>query len=136
MESEFAKELVKELKQARSMAQKNIQGKQAEQKKYYDQRTKTNELKEGDLVMLKTQPRFRLDRSFKGPFIVKTVTPTNAVIQLKGDDSAELINVSRQRLSKCNVGMEYSSPWVGHSNKLRKRRRIRNRKAPEQRTED
>ena len=72
--------------------------------------------------MLKTQPRFRLDRSFKGPFIVKTVTPTNAVIQLKGDDSAELINVSRQRLSKCNVGMEYSTPWVGHSNKLRKRR--------------
>ena len=79
--------------------------------------------------MMKTQPQFHLDRSFKGPFIVKTVTPTNAVIQLKGDNSAELINVSRQRLSKCNVGMEDSTPWVGHSNKCR---RIRTRKAPVQ----
>ena len=52
------------------------------------------------------------------------------MIQLKGDDDAELINVSRQRLSKCNVGMEQSTPWVGHSNKLRKRRQIRTREAP------
>ena len=62
--------------------------------------------------MLNTAPRFRLDRSFKGPFVVKTVTPTNAVIQLKDDDNAQLINVSRQRLSKCNMEMEHSTPWV------------------------
>ena len=83
VETEFAKELVKELKQARTLAQKNIQSKQKEQKRYYDRRAKIRELKVGDLVMLKTAPRFRLDRSFKGPFVVKTVTPTNAVIQLK-----------------------------------------------------
>ena len=131
VETEFAKELVKELKQARLLAQKNIKEKQKEQKKYYDQRTKDKRLEVGDLVMLKTAPRFRLDRSFKGPFIVKTVTPTNAVIQLKDDAHAELINVSRQKLSKCNREIGHSTPWIGHSNKLRKRRQIR-RRAPQQ----
>ena len=87
VETEFAKELVKELKQARVLAQKV-----------------------GDLVMLKTAPRFRLDRSFKGSFVVETVTPTNAVIQLKDDAHAELINVSRQRLSKCNREIGHSTP--------------------------
>ena len=74
--------------------------------------------------MLKTLPLFRLDRSFMEPFIVKTVTFTNAVIQLKDGDTAELINVSRPRLSKCNMHMEHSISWVGHSNKLQKHRQI------------
>ena len=134
VETDFAKELIKELKQARALAQKNIQGKQKEQKQYYDQKTKIGKLEAGDLVMLKTAPRFRLDRSFKGPFIMKTVTPTNAVIQLKDDETVELINVSRQRLSKCNMNMRHSIPWVEHSNKLRKRRQIRTKKTLEQQT--
>ena len=40
MESEYAKELAKELKQVRALAQKNIQTKQSEQNKYYDRRSK------------------------------------------------------------------------------------------------
>ena len=35
---------------------------------HYDRRAKDSELQVGDLVMLKVQPRFRLDRSYKGPF--------------------------------------------------------------------
>ena len=72
--------------------------------------------------MLKTEPRFKLDRSFKGPFVVKSLTSTNAVIQLKDDDTAELFNVSRQRLSRCDPAMSTATPWVGHSAKLRRRR--------------
>ena len=106
------------------MAQQNIKEKQKEQKKYYDQRTKDKRLEVGDLVMHKTAPSFRLDRSFKGPFVVKTVTPTNAVILLKDDSHANLINVSRQRLSKCNREIGHSTPWIGLPNKLRKCRQI------------
>lgn len=60
--------------------------------------------------MLKTQPRFRLDRKYKGPFIVKSVTPTNVVIQLKDDSTAEELYVSRQRVSLCSSGMSHSTP--------------------------
>ena len=75
--------------------------------------------------MLKTEPRFRLDHSYKGPFVIKSLTSTNAVIQLKDDVSAEVLNVSRQRLSLCKPDMLHSTPWTGHSGKLRRRRRIR-----------
>lgn len=123
VETEFAKELAKELKQARTLAQRNIQNKQKEQK-YYDQRSKVKELRVGDLVMLKTALWFCLDRSFKGPFVVQSVTSTNAIIKVKDDPKAEPINVSRQRLSLCSDGMKDSSLWIGHGQKLRKQRKI------------
>ena len=139
METEYDQELARELKQAHNVAKQNIGKKQKEQKKYYDQRSKEIELQVGDLVMLKTEPRFKLDRSFKGPFVMKSLTSTNAVIQLKDDDTAELLNVSRQRLSRCDPAMSAATPWVGHSAKLR-RRRVQNRGdqqvADNQRTED
>ena len=131
VESEYAKGLAEELKQARS-AQKNIQTKQKEQKKYYDRRRKIKDLKIGDLVMLKTQGRFRLDRSFKGPFVVQSVTSTSAVIRVKDIKDTEDINVSWQRLSIYSDEMKHSTPWIGHGNRLRKRRRIHKRKPSEQ----
>ena len=84
------------MKQARAIAKQNIEKKQKDQKKFYDKNTKHVKLKVGDLVMLKTEPRFRLDRSYKGPFKIKSLTCTNAVIQLKDDTNAEELNVSRQ----------------------------------------
>ena len=77
--------------------------------------------------MLKTQPRFRLDWKYKGPFIVKSVTPTNVVIQLQDNSTAEELYVSRQRVSLCSSEMSHSMPWVGHSKKMRKRRTLRQR---------
>ena len=59
------------------MAKQNVQ-KQREQKKFYDKQCKEVELKVGNMVMLKTQP-----------FIIKAVTPTNVIIQLKDDNTAE-----------------------------------------------
>ena len=132
VESEYAKELAKELKQVKALAQKNIQTKQSEQKRYYDRRSKIKDLKIGDIVMLKTQSRFRLDRSFKGPFVVQSVTSTNAVIRAKDIEDAEEINVFRQRLSICSDEMKHSTPWIGHGNRLRKRRQIWKRKPNEQ----
>ena len=64
METNYGQQLARELKQACNVAKQKIGKKQQEQKKYYDQRSKEVELQVGDLVMLKTEPRFKLDRSF------------------------------------------------------------------------
>ena len=132
--TDYGKELSLELKRARQAAKVNIQRAQKDQKKYYDQNCKNCELKVGDLVMLKVQSRFKLDRSYKGPFTIQSLTATNAVIRLANDDSAEPWNVSRQRLSKCHPGMEQVKPWIGHANKLRRRRRIRRPNVLKERT--
>ena len=128
IETEYGKELAKELKQARQLAKKQIQSAQHSQKKFYDKRSKDVELKIGDRVMLKVEPQFKLDRLFKGPFVVKSLTSTNAVIQLQGDDNAEKIDVSRQRLSRCGSEISNATPWVGHTGKMRKRRQLRKRR--------
>lgn len=62
MESEYGAALEKELKEVRSLAQKNIQAAQRQQKTHYDKGSKHVDLKVGDLVMLSTQPKFKLDR--------------------------------------------------------------------------
>ena len=43
--------------------------------------------------MLKVQPKYKLDRKYKGPFVIKSLTNTNAVIQ-SIDHSSEEMNVS------------------------------------------
>ena len=128
VETDNGQELAKDLKKVREIARGTIQKKQQEQKKFYDRRCKEVKLKVGDLVMLKTERRFRLNRSYKGPFVIRSLTSTNAEIQLKDDPTAELLNVSRQRLSLCNPEMSQFIPWVGHSGKLRKRRIVHKKK--------
>ena len=60
---------LEELKEARAVTRKNIEAAQQHQKIYYDQGVKDNGLNEGDLVILKVQPKFKLDRRYKRPFI-------------------------------------------------------------------
>ena len=103
METEYGQELVRDLKRVRELARKTIQKSQRSQKRFYDRRCKEVKLKVGDLVMLKMEQRFCLDRSYKGPFVIKSLSTTNADIQLKDDPAAEILNVSRQRLSLCSV---------------------------------
>ena len=125
MESEYGAALEKELKEVRSLAQKNIQAAQRKQKSHYDRGVKHVKLKVGDLVMLSAQPKFKLDRRFKGPFVIESLTGTNAIIRVKGDKQSEPWNVSRQRLSKCSESLADHEPWLGQSGKLRKRRVVK-----------
>ena len=71
------------------------------------------ELKVGDRVMLKVEPRFKLTYSFKGPPIVQSHTPNNAVIQLQWDDSAQPIDVFL-----CGPEIGGSSPLNGPCRKI------------------
>ena len=75
--------------------------------------------------MLKVEPRFKLDRPFRGPYRVHTVTSTCAHIKLINQPDAELITVSLQRLSRCrSQDISGVQPWVGHG-RTRKRRQLR-----------
>jgi len=48
----------------------------------------------GELVMLKVEPKFPLDRNYRGQYKIKPLTPTNIVIAPKDDNNGEKINVS------------------------------------------
>ena len=95
------------------------------QKRNYDRATTDNQLEEGDLCMLKVEPRFRLDRQYKGLFHIQSLSTTNAVIKPTHGSNSEPINVSRQKLSKISSLLETAKPWLGHSGKLRCHRKIR-----------
>ena len=114
IETEYDKGLERELKQARQLAKQHIQSAQRSQK-FYDRSSKEVKLNVGDREMLKVQPQFKLDRTFKGPPVIKSLSPTNAMIQVQGDSSADVLNVSRQRLSLCGPAMADATPWIGHS---------------------
>jgi len=82
LESEYGKELFKELKQVRALAKQSIAKAQNVQKQQYDKRVKESKISIGELVMLKVDPKFKLDRQFRGPYRVHTVTATCAYVQL------------------------------------------------------
>ena len=82
VETEYGQELVRDLKRVRELARKTIQKNQRSQKRFYDRRCKEVKLKVGDLVMLKTKMRFCLDRSCKGPFVIGSLSTTNADIYI------------------------------------------------------
>ena len=90
VETDHAKELYKELKIAREIANKNIKKAQSSQKTQYDKKAKNCKIEAGDLVMMKMKPRFKLDRNYKGPYRVTEVTATNGIVKPMNapDDSA------------------------------------------------
>ena len=114
IQADYAKEMFKDVKQARQLAQKVIKQAQMGQKYQYDKTSKKISIKEGDIVMLKVELRFKLDQSYKGPYRVKEVTPTNVFIQQINDPNGEVLDVSIQRVSKCSSNLEAATPWLGH----------------------
>ena len=142
VETDYARELYKELKVARELASKNIKKAQSSQKTQYDNKSKNCTIVVGDLVMLKVEPRFKLDRNYKGPYRVTEVTATNGIVKpilcypslekliiimnAHAPDQETMI-VPLQRLSKCHQPFPQNvTPWTGHG-KSRKRRVIRGR---------
>ena len=102
IETEYGHELFQELKKARQLAKTHIQKALRNQKKQHDHRAPDSNIHVGDLVMLKVEPRFKLDLGFKGPFWVNEVTPINGTTQMMNDPRPESIVVSLHRLSLCN----------------------------------
>ena len=67
VESEYGRELFQEKKRIRQVVQKGIKKAQRSQKDQYDKHVKESKIEVGDLVMLKVEPKFKLDRTFRGP---------------------------------------------------------------------
>ena len=127
VESEYGRELFQEMKRVRQVVRQRIQKVQKSQKDQYDKHVKESKIEVGDLVMLKVEPTFKLDRTFRGPYRVHNVTSTCAGIQPINSPNEETIFVSLQRLSRCHASMlENIKPWLGHGKK-RRRRRVRPR---------
>ena len=66
----------------------------------------------GDRVMLQEQPKFKLDRTYQGPYRVYEVTDTNAKIKPVTEPDGETRCVSLQKISKCIPPDEV---WLGHN---------------------
>ena len=80
--------------------------------------------------MLKVDPKFKFDRSYRGPYCVHGVTATSVRIQPINKPDEEVICVSLQRLSRCTgVSLDSVRPWLGHR-KVRRRRKLRRRTVP------
>ena len=127
VETDYARELYKELKIAREIANKNIKKAQSSQKTQYDKIAKNCNVEAGDLVMMKVEPRFKLDRNYKGPCRVTEVTATNGIVKPMNAPDKETMIVPLQRLSKCHQPFPHDvTPWTGHG-KSRRRRVIRGR---------
>jgi len=94
VELEYARQLFKELKNARMSAKRSFQNAQKTQKKQYDKKSQDAKISAGDLAMVKLESRFKLDRGFKGPYRVRDVTNTNATIQMMNDPKSEELVVS------------------------------------------
>ena len=52
--------------------------------------------------MLKSEPRFKLDKNFKGPYRITEVTATNGIVKALNAPDKDTIIVPLQRLSKCH----------------------------------
>ena len=83
------------------MAKQSIGKAHKAQKQQYDKHSTIPAITEGDIVMLRVEPRFKLDRTFRGPYRVTGVTPTNVLIRPINDPNGEVLDVSIQRVSKC-----------------------------------
>jgi len=93
---------------------KNISKAQFGKKAQYDKSASKVKITEGNLVMLKIKPRFKLDCTFRWLYRVIGVTSTCATIVPISTSDGKVINVSLQRLSICkgeNLGADH--PWVG-----------------------
>ena len=98
--SEYGNTLFKELKLIWDIARKNIQQAQSSQKKQYDKASHAVSIEVGDIVFVKVQPKFKLDRNFHGPFRVYEVTGTNAKVKPVTKPDVESRTISLQQVSK------------------------------------
>ena len=77
--------------------------------------------------MLKSEPRFKLDRNYKGPYRVIEVTATDGIVKTSNAPDKDTIVVLLQWLSKCHQPFPQGTlAWTGHS-KSRKQQVIQGR---------
>ena len=108
------------MKWIRQIVRQRIKKAQRLQKDQYDKHVKESQMEVGDLVMLKVEPTFKLDRTFCEPYTVHNVTSMCAGIQPINSPNEETIFVLLQHLSCYHASMlENIKQWLGHGKKRR-----------------
>jgi len=103
------------------VARKNIQQAQLSQKKQYDKSTHPVTIQVGNTVLINEQPKFKLDRSYHGPYWVYEITDTAVKVKPVTEPGSEARCVSLQKVSRCKENIPTDQVWLGHSNtKVRK----------------
>ena len=71
----------------------------------------------GDTVFVKTQPKFKPDHTFHGPFRVYEVTDTNVKVKPVTNQDAESRTLPLQQVSKCKGSFATNQSWlaIGHN---------------------
>ena len=113
--SEYGKTLFQELKQIHDIARKNIQQAQISQKKQYDKGCHPVSVEVGDTVLVKVPPKFKLDRTYHGPYRVYEVTGTNVKVKPVSTPDVEPRTISLQQVSKCKGNFSANQFWYGHT---------------------
>ena len=108
------------MKQIRQVVWQRIRKAQRSQKDQYDKHGRESKIEVGDLIMLKVETTFKLDRTFCGPYRIFNVTSTCASIQPINSPNEETIFGSLQCLSCCHGSMLGNiKPWLRHGKKRR-----------------
>ncbi len=83
----------------------NIKKAQEKQKKYYDQKTKDKNFEIGDLVVVETNPKFKIDKKYIGPLKIVALDVPNTVVlvDLKGKNESFRVNLSRVKVWHSSV---------------------------------
>ena len=124
----MGKALFKELKVIHDIARENIQHAPSSQKRQYGKAYCPVSIEVGDTVVVKTQPKFKLDRNFHGPFRVYEVTGSNVKVKSVTNPDVESRTISIQHVSKYKGSFPINQSWLGHNiTKPRRWRKVRKR---------
>ena len=118
----------KELKLIRDIARKNIQQAQSLQKKQYDKASRPASIEVGDIVFVKVQPKFKLDRISMD--LSECMKSQELMLRLNQSPTlnVESRTISLQQVSKCRGSFPTNQSWLGHNIiKPRRWRTVRNR---------
>ena len=92
----------------RDIARENIQQAQSSQKRQYDKTSRPVSIEVEDTVFVKTQPKFKLDRNFHGPFRVYEVTSTNVKVKYINQLLIQMLSLEQSLYSKCPNVRQFS----------------------------
>jgi len=89
------------LDKTHKLVMENIERAQRKQKQYYDKKTKEKNFKVGELVALNCPQKAKLDKLYKGPFVVVSNDenlPPNTIKIAEVGDNKKIILVTKERV--------------------------------------
>ena len=101
-----------------AMACENVRKAQKKQKPHYDRKSKQPYLKVGDRVMVYFPnvvhgQAWKFARPYYGPYVIESLTSTNAEVRLVDRPADDTIFVALDRVRPCYAEMT-NDVWMGH----------------------